>query len=136
MAISIDVLKRISLFSDLDNRELKSIASTLRDRRFAAGDTVSEEGKSGVGFFVIESGEAIVSIGGKEVRRLGPGDSFGEVALIADVPRSATIVAETDLLCHGLTPWEFRPIVEANGSLAWKLLQTLAQRLAAAQPSR
>jgi len=133
--VSTDQLKQIPLFAELDDRQLRPIANTLRERTFKAGQPVTTEGQTGVGFFVIESGEATVSIDGKEVRKLGPGDYFGEVALIADVPRSATIVADTDLRCHGLTPWDFRPIVESNGSIAWTLMQTLAKRLAEAQPA-
>jgi CRP/FNR family cyclic AMP-dependent transcriptional regulator len=135
MAISIEQLRAVPLFSGLDDRDLKTVAATLRDRTFDAGSTVTEEGSSGVGFFVIEEGTATVTVGGKEVRQLGPGDYFGEIALIAEVPRSATIVADTALHCHGLTPWEFKPLVESNVSIAWKLLQTLADRLVAAQPS-
>ncbi len=134
MAISPEQLKQVPLFADLDDRELKSLAASLRDRTFSAGQQVTVEGESGVGFFVIESGEAKVEVDGREVRTLGPGDYFGEIALIASAPRSATITAVTDLKCHGLTPWDFKPLVEANGSIAWKLLQTLAQRLAA-QPA-
>src|SRR5947209_15498927 len=117
MGASPDLLKRIPLFAGLDDKELKTIARTLRDRTFHAGDTIAEEGKKGVGFFVIESGNATVTVHGDEVRKLGPGDYFGEIALIADVPRTATITADTEMLCHGLTPWDFHPIVESNGSI-------------------
>lgn len=130
MPLTPDQLKQVPLFSDLDRRELESVAATMRERTFRAGESATQEGQSGVGFFVIESGEASVEIGGKEVRKLGAGDYFGEIALIARSPRSATITAESDLRCYGLTPWDFKPLVEANGSIAWKLLQTLAQRLA------
>lgn len=133
MGLSIDQLRRVPLFSELDGKELNSIASSMRERTFRAGETPTVEGQSGVGFFVIESGEAIVDVGGREVRKLGPGDYFGEIALLAKVPRSATITADSDLRCWGLTAWEFKPFVEANGSLAWKLVQALAQRLAEAQ---
>jgi CRP-like cAMP-binding protein len=133
MAISPEQLKQVPLFADLDDRDLKSLAASLRDRTFSAGQQATVQGQSGVGFFVVESGEATVEVDGREVRTLGPGDYFGEIALIAEAPRSATITAKTDLVCHGLTPWDFKPLVEANGSLAWKLLQTLAQRLAETQ---
>jgi CRP-like cAMP-binding protein len=82
---------------------------------------------------VIESGEAAVSVRGDERRSLGPGDYFGEIALIDDGARSATVTAVSDLRCYGLTSWEFRPLVESNASIAWKLLETMAQRLRAAQ---
>jgi CRP-like cAMP-binding protein len=81
-----------------------------------------------VGFFVIESGEAKVTIGGRDRRTLGPGDYFGEVALLTDSPRTATITAETDLRCYGMTSWDFKPLVETHSSIAWKLLQTMAKK--------
>jgi CRP/FNR family cyclic AMP-dependent transcriptional regulator len=133
VAITPDQLKNVPLFAALPDKDLKSLANSLRERTFPAGGVVVEEGKSGVGFFLIESGEATVTRGGNAVRKLGPGDYFGEIALIAETPRSATITADTDLLCHGLTPWDFKPLVEANGSIAWALLETLARRLAEAQ---
>jgi CRP-like cAMP-binding protein len=128
VAVTADQLKQIPLFAGLDDKERGYIANSLRERTFKAGDTVTEEGQHGAAFFVIESGEATVSVGGNEVRKLGPGDSFGEIALIASSPRSATIVADTELRCHGLSPWDFKGIVEGNASIAWKLLQTLAER--------
>jgi CRP/FNR family transcriptional regulator, cyclic AMP receptor protein len=129
MAITASELKQVPLFSELGDPELKSIASSLRERTFDAGSTITEEGKSGIGFFVIESGTATVTIGDREVRKLGAGDYFGEIALMAKSPRTATVVADTDLACQGLTAWDFRALVEANPSLSWKLLETLASRL-------
>jgi CRP-like cAMP-binding protein len=90
-----DLLKRVPIFSDLDRKELERIASSMKQRTFNAGDTVTSEGQSGVGFFVIEDGEAKVTVGGEERRRLGPGDYFGEVALAMDVPRTASVRALT-----------------------------------------
>ncbi len=132
----VELIKRVPLFADLDDRELKEIAGSMKERTFNAGDTVTQEGKGGVGFFVIENGKARVSVGGKDVRAFGPGDYFGEVGLIADVDRTATITAETDLHCFGMTFWDFRPLVESNASIAWKMLQTLAQRLKEAEQGR
>lgn len=100
----------------------------MKERTFSAGDTVTAEGSSGVGFFVIESGSAVVTIGGEERRRLGAGDYFGEVALLNESARTATITAESDLKCYGLTSWEFRPLVETHGSIAWKLLQAMSKQ--------
>jgi CRP/FNR family transcriptional regulator, cyclic AMP receptor protein len=122
-----NLLKRVPIFSDLDGKELERIASSMKQRIFNAGDTVTAEGKTGVGFFVIEEGEATVTVGGEERRHLGPGDYFGEVALLNESARTATITADTELRCYGLTSWEFRPLVETHGSIAWKLLQTMSK---------
>ena len=132
MAVT-DVLKRVPLFADLERRELEQIANSMKERTFRAGDTIATEGQGGVGFFVIDDGQASVSVGGEDRGRLGPGDYFGEVALIDEGARSATITAKTDLRCHGLTSWEFRPLVEGNAGIAWKLLGTMAKRLRAAE---
>ena len=126
------LLKHVPLFSGLSDKEIASIASLLRPRTFPAGSEVVTEGQGGAGFFIVESGTARVSRGGKDVGALGAGDYFGEIALIADTPRTATITAETDFNCHGLTIWEFRPLVASNAAIAWKLLQNLAGKLAAA----
>jgi CRP-like cAMP-binding protein len=122
-----DLLKRVPIFADLDSKELGRIAASMKQRTFGAGDKVTTEGQTGVGFFVIEEGEASVTIHGDERRRLGPGDYFGEVALLNESPRTATIVAETDLRCYGMTSWEFRPLVETHSSIAWKLLQAMSK---------
>ena len=122
-----DLLKRVPIFSDLDRKELERIATSMKQRTFGAGDTVTSEGQTGVGFFVIEEGQAAVTVGGAERRKLGPGDYFGEVALLNESARTATITAETDLRCYGLTSWEFRPLVETHGSIAWKLLQAMSK---------
>ena len=119
-----ELLKRVPIFSDLDAKERERIASSMKQRTFQAGDTVTTEGQGGVGFFVIEDGVALVSVGGDERRRLGPGDYFGEVALLNQSVRTATITAESELRCFGLT---FRPLVETHGSIAWKLLQAMSK---------
>jgi len=124
-----DLLRQVPLFSDLEHRELEQIAGSMKERRFAAGETIAAEGEQGVGFFVIESGKAKVSVGAVERRTLGAGDYFGEVALIAGSDRTATVTAEDKLKCWGMTSWTFRPIVEENASIAWKLLQSMAKML-------
>jgi len=123
-----ELLQRVPLFADFDRRDLERLARSFKERSFNAGSAIASEGKGGVGFFVIEDGEARVSVGGDERRTLGPGDYFGEVALLTDSPRTATIKAETDLRCYGMTSWDFKPLVESHSSIAWKLLQTMAKK--------
>lgn len=101
----------------------------MKERNFSPGDTIASEGQSGIGFFIIEEGEAAVTIGGEERATLKSGDHFGEIALIDDGARTATVTAKTPLKAYGITAWEFRPMVEQNAGLAWKLLQELAKRL-------
>ena len=129
----VESLQRVPLFADLNKREVGQIARTFKERRFSAGETVAKEGLGGAAFFLIESGEATVSVGGKERASLKPGDYFGEIALIDEGARTATITATSELVCYGLTLWEFRPLVQENGAIGWKLLQALVKRLRAAE---
>src|SRR6516164_9261130 len=127
-------VQRVQLFADLDRRQAEQIARLLKLRVFSKGDIVIMEGSGAAAFFLIDSGEATVSSKGVQLASLGPGDYFGEIALIDGGPRSATVTAATDLVCYGLTFWEFRPLVEKNSAIAWKLLQALAKRLRASEP--
>ena len=125
----VPILQRVPLFADLSRRELQQIARLFKERRFAEGETVVQEGSGGAAFFVIQSGEASVLLGGKKHSTLKPGDYFGEIALIDEGTRMATITATSDLVCYGLTYWDFRPVVQANGVIGWKLLQGMAKML-------
>lgn len=125
----VEALERLPLFADLTRHELQSVARLFKERRFTKGETVIKEGSGGAAFFVIESGDATVFIGGKEHSTLNAGDYFGEVALIDQGARTATIVAASDLSCYGLTYWDFRPFVEQNGVIGWKLLERMAMIL-------
>jgi len=129
----VETLGGVPLFQGVKQKDLKKLAGRMQGRSFGEGDEITTEGKSGIGFFVIEMGNATVSIDGKIIRTLGPGEYFGEIALIDSGPRSATIVATTDLDCQGLTAWEFRPFIEQHPEVAWALLETLASRLREAE---
>jgi CRP-like cAMP-binding protein len=128
-----ELLRNIPLFSSLEDNDLESLAEEFNERRFPAGHAVAMEGEGGLVFFVVESGEAAVEVHGEEVGRLGPGNSFGEIALIDRRPRTATVTAATDLTCYSLPVFVFRPFVESRPQVAWKLLEAMADRLEAAE---
>jgi CRP-like cAMP-binding protein len=121
-----ELLRGVPMFSELDDEHVDSLAAEFRARDFRKGDRILLEGEEGLTFFVIESGTAEVSIRGKPVAELGPGDSFGEIALVDRGPRAATVTAASDVHAHMLPIWNFRPLVESNPELAWKLLESLA----------
>jgi CRP/FNR family transcriptional regulator len=127
----IDLVLGVPLFSDLSKKEAEELAKTFKERSFSAGDIIAEEGQRGIGFFVIQAGTAKVTRAGELRVMLGPGDYFGEIALIDDGPRTASVIADTELHCYGLTSWEFKPLVETNAEIAWKLLEGLAKRVRA-----
>ena len=126
----IALLRGVPLFADLKDREVKEIAGAMTRRSVEPGQTLAVEGTQGIGFFLIEHGTARGTVDGHERRRLGPGDHFGEIALIVDSPRTATVTAETQVVCWGIASWAFRPIVQENASVAWRLLDTVAKMVA------
>ena len=132
MAIPMELLRKVDLFEEMSNKELSRLAKSFRESRFTAGETIAAEGTRGVGFFVIGEGTVRYSVHGEEVGEGGPGDYFGEIALIDDGPRTATVMAGSDVTAYGLASWEFQPLVEENAALAWELLQGMAKRLRAA----
>jgi CRP-like cAMP-binding protein len=128
-AAAIEILSGIPLFEDLEHTELQSLADSMHLRTFVAGETVSAEGSGAEGFFVVESGEAEVTVDGQQRGTISPGDYFGEIALLMGSERTATIKATTDLRCYGLTAIEFRDVVERDPSIAWKLAESMMHRL-------
>ena len=132
MAITVtpDVLAKVPLLSRLDRRSLESFSRTLKQRTFRPGQVALGEGESGVGFFIVIDGTASVTIAGQPVRKLGPGDWFGEIALLtADSVRTATVTAETEVTCVGLTEWEFKPFLAEHPDVAWQIMVTMAHRI-------
>ena len=124
-----ETLARVPLFAGLEPRDLDRIADSFKERNYHAGDTIAAEGQGGAGFFVIADGTAKVTIRGEERGTLGPGDYFGEIALIDEGARTATVTADSDMRTYAMTFWEFRPIVETDARIAWKLAQALAHKL-------
>lgn len=124
MADVSDDLARVPLFADLGGRQLKKLAGHFRERTVPPGTTPVREGKmSGIGFFVVAEGEAEVSVGGTVVTTLKAGDHFGEIALISEAERSATVTATTTMRLLEIPFYDFRDFVMANPEVMWKLLQ-------------
>jgi CRP/FNR family cyclic AMP-dependent transcriptional regulator len=126
---TLDLIRGVPLFSGLDDRFLQRLAGEFFEKTFSDGDVIAAEGEAGRTFVVIDTGEVSVSVQGKEVAKLGPGQAFGEMALIDKSARSATVRAEGAAHCYLLPVWSFRPIVEEHPELAWSLLESLAQRV-------
>ena len=126
----IEILRRVPLFDGLNNKELEAVANTAKERRYDTGDTIVGEGEGGVGFFVIAEGTARVEAHGERVATLGPGASFGEVALLDEGGRrTASVIAEAPMRVFGLTSWQFTPLLEQHPQIAIKVAKMLARRL-------
>jgi CRP/FNR family transcriptional regulator, cyclic AMP receptor protein len=126
---AVTLLAEVPLFADLEPAELDLIAMVMVERTFPAGEVVTVQGQPADGFFVIAGGEADVTVDGRAVRTMSAGDSFGEIALLMGGERTATITAGTELRCYGIAPADFRPLVEGNPTLAWKLMGSMTERL-------
>ncbi|HVU77593.1 MAG TPA: cyclic nucleotide-binding domain-containing protein [Gaiellaceae bacterium] len=124
----VSLLKRVQLFENLSDKQLRALSAEFKERPFTEGEELVAEGAHGIGLFVVSLGELRVSIQGKERRSLGPGDYFGEIALIDDGMRTATVTAATDGLAYGLTKWQFKPLIESSTEIAWPLLEAMARR--------
>ena len=129
MPLSAESLQQVPLFKDLSSRDRKQLAQAMNERTYPAGRELTTEGEGGLGFFVVADGKATVTIDGVKRRELGPGDHFGEMALIDGGTRSAKVTADTDLTCYGMTAWNFKPFLRDHPDLVWSLLETLVARL-------
>src|SRR5215213_1360816 len=137
MATRADELKRVPLFSSLSQRQLRRLARDFREREVEPGARVVAEGdKSGVSFFVIVDGTATVSMDGNEVAQLGPGDHFGELSLISERVRSATVSADGPMRCLVLGFWDFRRFAKENPDVSWKLLEHVVELLSKEREDR
>jgi CRP/FNR family cyclic AMP-dependent transcriptional regulator len=128
-------LQAVPLFSGLSKKELGVVAGVAKELAANPGDVLAKEGDRGVGFFLILSGKARVVVGGRTRRRLGAGDTFGEIALLDGGPRTATVIAESEMSLLGVTAWAFRSLLSEYPSITLKLLEEVASRLRAASSS-
>lgn len=127
----VEMLKISPLFDGLNKKQLNAIADTARDLTFEEGETIIEEGDHrSIGFYVLGSGSAEVSKDDVVVASYGPGDYFGEIALLSDdTERTATVTATTNSEVLGLTKWDFRALLNSKPDIAVEVMAELARRL-------
>jgi CRP-like cAMP-binding protein len=129
-----DALARAPFFAGLSRGELLELAKVTEDMEVDEGRALTREGQSGSEFFVIVDGEVSVTKNEQEIRKLGPGDFFGEIALIEDTPRTATVIAKTPLRFFVLTRQAFRSLLAHQPELQQKVLDALEERVRATEP--
>ena len=117
------------MFAAVPEKDLRVLARIAREMTYEAGTRLASQDELGVTFFVVLEGEAEVSVSGQERARLGPGEWFGEMSIIDRSPRSADVVAASELRCLVFTQWEFRPFLKEHPDVAWVLLEELVRRL-------
>jgi CRP-like cAMP-binding protein len=131
--LKVQLLSGVSLFSSCSQHELKRIASLVDQVDAPAGKVLAREGAVGREFFVIVDGRAKATKGGRKIGSLGRGSFFGEMSLLDEGPRSATVTAETDMALLVLSSRSFSSLIADNPAVSRKLLRGLAERLRAAQ---
>ena len=125
----IDAIRRAPLFADCSQKELEQIAQIADEIDLDEGKELTRLGQSGREFFVLLEGEADVSQDGRVINKLRPGDFFGEIALVEDVPRTATVTATTPVRTLVITDRAFRQLLQKHPELQRKVLVALAERV-------
>lgn len=123
---SVALLRQIPLFASVDEEDLTWFARAARLRRLGEGQSIVIEGSYGSIFFLLLSGSATVSVQGRPIRALNPGDTFGEVAAATRGRRTATVTAATEVEVLTWMSWDLRALFEGNGDLAWRLATRIA----------
>jgi CRP/FNR family transcriptional regulator, cyclic AMP receptor protein len=125
-------LRRVSFLEPLRDKELQRLARDVTERTVSAGEELVSQGSAGIAFFLILDGTASVLVDGKKQGALGPGDHFGEIALLLPEvahSRTATVRADTDMRVAGMAEWNFKGFIAEHPEVAWTLLMTLARQL-------
>jgi CRP-like cAMP-binding protein len=126
-----EFLRKVGLFAGLPDDEIERLAGVLKESTFPEGTVILTEGRGGIAFFLIRDGTVEYSVNGERVGAGGPGDYFGEIALIDDTPRAATVTAATDVTVYGMTFWDFGALLDSYPDIASELRQVMAKRQAA-----
>jgi CRP-like cAMP-binding protein len=129
-------LKEAKLLQGLPDSELRSLEKQMKTVKHPAGHEILVKGENGVGFMIILDGTVTVATVQGKARKLGPGDSFGEMALLDHEGRSATIKADTEVSLATIPEWNFKPFLKEHPEVAYRLLQVLSQRVRQAETDR
>lgn len=134
-----DALARVELFSGLDKKELHTLAESCQERKYSAGTRIMSQGDTGVGLYIITGGKVRITRSSgpgqaeEDLAAVGAGDVLGEMALLDDLPRSASVTAVEDVTALLLPIWEFRTVMRNHPDIALKLLAVLSRRLRKAE---
>lgn len=123
------VLRSVPLFSSLSKSQIRTMATTAKERTYRDGDTIVKQGEKGIGFYLILGGRARVEKAGQKLAELGPGQFFGEMALLDELPRTADVRAQGPVKCLVLSPWEFWAAVGNEPEVLRTLLKETVRRL-------
>jgi CRP/FNR family transcriptional regulator, cyclic AMP receptor protein len=137
MAVKTDAtesLRRVPLFAGLDRKELELLAKLAKEQSYEAGATIVQAGASGHGLYIIKQGNVSVVRDGQKVASFGPGQFFGEVAVLDGGPRTADVKADTDTVCLTLISWEIKPLLMDNAAISYKMLLEMVKRLRSQAP--
>jgi CRP-like cAMP-binding protein len=126
----VDLIKRAPLFWNCSKRELKEIAQIADEIDLRKGKEMTRQGERGREFFVLLDGDAEVRKDGRTINELGPGDFFGEIALVSDTPRTATVTATSPVRALVITDRSFRRLMKDQPGIQGKVLAALAARVA------
>lgn len=132
---ALDYLRKAPIFKGLPARELEFIARSVKERIFEPGTVIVKQGDPGVGFFMIVDGRVEVIHDNHKIRDMGPGEFFGEMALLEERIRTATVTATERTRCLALVRWDFRALLKENPELAVRMLEVVVQRMREHPPS-
>jgi CRP-like cAMP-binding protein len=125
----VELIKQIPLFAGCTKAELIEVAISAEERQAPDGERLTEEGRPGREFFILVEGAVSVGRGGRKLADLGPGDWFGEIAILTYKPRTATVTATTPVRLLVISDRGFRRVVETTPRIALKVLRSVAERL-------
>ena len=125
----LEYLRKVPIFKGLPAKELEFIARSVKERVYEPAAVIVKQGDPGVGFFMIMEGRVDVGHDGHKIREMGPGEFFGEMALMEERIRTATVTAKERTRCLQLVRWDFRALLKENPDLAVRMLEVVVQRM-------